>query len=747
MKLTHLITALVLLLSLAGVVGGSELVFSQHSDDQSTYGPSQAWASTGSNSEVADDFVVRGRVDRVVADGFTWDMVDFQGVYIRFYEFGPDNAPGALQQEYFLAASDPNLSHDPAGTVSVNLSPAFWATGRHFISVQPVSSNWYWWSSNSGAPFGQSLYFRDLGAGQTIWQKGDNQFFSYPKADVSFFLYGTLTEPGTIDNLSASTLPRSGLLEIFGSNFGGSGEVLIGGLAAPVSYWSSTHVIAFVPELAPLMTVAVQIVNAVGPSNTLPLNVTERPLPNGRLNWRFRMDGPYSMVRPVVGPDGTIYAVDAFNHLYALAPDGGLKWVVNDAGDKGVAAGPDGTVYVASENHIKAFNPDGTSKWTFVQNPRAFICLGVSVGPDGNIYSVGVQGLGVFSLTPAGELRWAVPELYDRPIVDYAEIVFGPNGNNQQLYFGANAHTRALRLDSTSVFTLNGSFQPAVGPDGSVHSALAAYSPNGTLLWNFVSPYPYNTFSAPDVGSDGVHYFTQNLIELFALNAGGSVSWHVTLKNRVGGPIVDPFSSIVVLGGANTLDYPGTIQAVSAANGRGLWSITLPAEDPTVFNPNTGSYGYNQGVSTRGRFSPDGQTVYFMTYTAAGDNNSSRSFVYSINAGGPTPPPPPTQAQLLRSVSISLSAKLLKNGTVNVSASVTVKDENGVSVPNAAVSVSWRLPDRSTQDQTAGTSNTGVARFTTSGRRGTYTLSINNITKTGYTFDRANSVLSKAITR
>ena len=79
--------------------------------------------------------------------------------------------------------------------------------------------------------------------------------------------------------------------------------------------------------------------------------------------------------------------------------------------------------------------------------------------------------------------------------------------------------------------------------------------------------------------------------------------------------------------------------------------------------------------------------------------------------------------------------------------SITVKDENGASVPSAAVSVSWRLPDGSTQDQTASTSNNGLAKFSTSGRRGTYTLSINNITKVGYTFDRTNSVLTKAITK
>jgi hypothetical protein len=214
----------------------------------------------------------------------------------------------------------------------------------------------------------------------------------------------------------------------------------------------------------------------------------------------------------------------------------------------------------------------------------------------------------------------------------------------------------------------------------------------------------------------------------------------------VGGPVGDPFSSIIALGGANTLNYPGTIQAVSTASGKDVWSITLPAEDPTVFNPNTGSNGYNQGVSTRGRFSPDGQTVYFMTFTATGDNNTSRSFVYSINTGGSTLPPPPTQGQLLRTTSISLSAKLLKTG-VSVSANVTVKDENGVSVPGAGVSVSWRLPDGSTQDQTASTSNSGVARFATSGRRGTYVLSVKDITKAGYTFDRTNSVLSKAITK
>ena len=76
-----------------------------------------------------------------------------------------------------------------------------------------------------------------------------------------------------------------------------------------------------------------------------------------------------------------------------------------------------------------------------------------------------------------------------------------------------------------------------------------------------------------------------------------------------------------------------------------------------------------------------------------------------------------------------------------------MKNELGNLVSAATVYLTWQKPDGSQVNQSGQTNSSGVASFTTSGGRGTYTLTVTNIAKTGYTFDPANSVLSKSITR
>ncbi len=631
---------------ISGVVAGAlsltlsgpasaELLYFQQGDYRSTFGPSQLWPAGNVNAEVADDFELIATLDRVLAGGFIlYGTPDWQGVYVRFYEPLPDGSPGPLQREYFVAAGSPDLTVDPSGLIDVRLSPPFEASGRHFLSVQPIVDSWYWWSADSDAPRGQAYFFRDHTVEPVAWCHGDGQPYSNSNADVQFSLYGTVGGPGTIASLSATTLPRSGYLEIFGSNLGGSGVVLVDGVSAPIADWTNVRVVAHVPEAAPLGDVNVQVVTPGGASNSLPLAVTLRQ-PDGRVNWRLRMEGSYSRVRPARAADGTIYAIDVYSRLYAVAPNGALRWIVRGAGNKGLAVGDDGSVYVGSESHVNAYDSDGNLRWSFTQEPRAFIMLGLAVGPDGNIYGVATEGLGVFSLTPSGQLRWTNPERYDRRIVDYGEIVFGPNDGQDQLYFYANNHTRAVRLsDGASVFTIGPTGQPAVSPlDGTMHSASAAYSPDGHLLWSFTFPVYTGYVSAADVGLDGTHCVVNRTFELFALDPDGSEQWEVDLPGPAGTPDIDPTDSFLLVSRSAPLTAAGFVRALDLDDRTEKWHVELPPEETSVFNPWTAQYGFHQFVDTPFAFAPDGATAYFVAAIATGDLVRDRCFFYSVNAG------------------------------------------------------------------------------------------------------------------
>jgi hypothetical protein len=404
---------------------------------------------------------------------------------------------------------------------------------------------------------------------------------------------------------------------------------LIGGLTSFVSTWSDTTITAYVPEAASLGLVPVAVITAAGTSNEASLDVTARQA-NDPLKWRFQMDAMYAVPRPAIGPDGTIYAVDVFNHLYALAPDGGLRWLVNGAGNKGVDVGADGTVYTGSEDSISAYNPDGTLKWSFVQNPRAFILLGPNVGPDGNIYAVATQGLGVLSLTPQGELRCNAFEAYARPIVDYQEVVFGMNGSSLQNYFAANNHFKGSKSDCTTVFanTNSSRLQPAVGPDNTVYVGGMRYDPNGNLINSAVFDGPINSVSPAAVGSDGIVYVIQNQTLLHVMNADLTERFSTNIGSLLTAPRVDPLNRMLVLGGADNYGMSGYIQATSVENGGLLWRIQLVDEN--------GNYN---AVMSPARFTPDGSTAYLTTYMFGPNQDvDPYSYVYALATGAAAGP-------------------------------------------------------------------------------------------------------------
>jgi outer membrane protein assembly factor BamB len=445
----------------------------------------------------------------------------------------------------------------------------------------------------------------------------------------------------SITKLSNTTISHSSRLLIHGSGFRteqGIGRVEIGGIAAPFTRWTDTLIVAYVPDAAPIGVTNVQIFAPEGTSsNRLPLKVTFRPAPTSRVRWRFKADADYIYSRPAVAKNGTVYTIDSHGHLYALSSTGGLKWIFNATGTGfgNVSVGPDGTIYTGSTSSIFALRPNGTLRWKFDQNPGAFILLGPNVGPDGNIYAVGTQGMGVFSLTPQGTLRWAIPENYDRPIVILQEIVFAP-ASQSRLYFHANDHLRGIGLDGTPLFNYvdglpQDDHQLAVAPDGSLYSNLFSargpglmmgkFDDDGNLLWHIFDQFSNSTnaLSAPDVGSDGVIYDGRNLSELYAIKPDGTVKWQYTDSLYLLSPIVSPLNDLIFVGGFVN-GQPGFLEAVST-KGRLLWKVGLPSEN-----------GLNVTPLSRGRFAPNGETAYIGT-SIPGQGNNPYCYLYSVRIG------------------------------------------------------------------------------------------------------------------
>jgi hypothetical protein len=108
--------------------------------------------------------------------------------------------------------------------------------------------------------------------------------------------------------------------------------------------------------------------------------------PDGSLKWRYQTGYSVSS-SPAIGSDGTVYVGSCDDYLYALNPDGSLKWGYQTGSyvDSSPAIGSDGTVYVGSyDSYLYALNPDGSLKWRCQTGDRVY--SSPAIGSDGTVY-------------------------------------------------------------------------------------------------------------------------------------------------------------------------------------------------------------------------------------------------------------------------------------------------------------------------------------------------------------------------
>jgi hypothetical protein len=105
--------------------------------------------------------------------------------------------------------------------------------------------------------------------------------------------------------------------------------------------------------------------------------------------------------------------------------------------------------------------------------------------------------------------------------------------------------------------------------------------------------------------------------------------------------------------------------------------------------------------------------------------------------------PPPVSEKFVRVTAIDLSIRKRV-----ITANVYVQDDLGNNLPGVTVFATWELPDGSMRSYYGITGGSGMVQFELKkARRGSYSLSIDEVDLFGYTFDRDGSVLSATITK
>ncbi|MBN2289741.1 MAG: PQQ-binding-like beta-propeller repeat protein, partial [Candidatus Glassbacteria bacterium] len=343
---------------------------------------------------------------------------------------------------------------------------------------------------------------------------------------------------------------------------------------------------------------------------------------DGTRKWSFGVAAGRPSNPAAVGGDGTIYFPTAAA-VYALHPDGGLKWSYPAGGMSSPALDSQGNLYFGSaDSLLYCLDSTGALRWSYAAGGA--VHSSPAVGADSTVY-FGSQDSTFYALSAAGELKWQFKtggEIQAPPAI-------GPDGTafvaslDGRLYamdtgtgsgalgsawpeFGRDSRNSFRAAGTASAGSLKFYFEtgnavsssPAFGADGGLYFGswdeyLYAVSPQGFLQWKFKAAGAVS--SGPVVGPDSSVYFGSWGSRLYGLHSDGTLKWELYLSGDL--------RCTPALGADGTLYFglDGKLRAVSSA-GRLLWTYKpadsqnppAVAEDGTIyFNSGTGGYYLN----------------------------------------------------------------------------------------------------------------------------------------------------------
>ncbi len=345
---------------------------------------------------------------------------------------------------------------------------------------------------------------------------------------------------------------------------------------------------------------------------------------NGAIKWTFETgDGIESS--PTIAEDGTIFFGSHDGYLYALNPDGTLKWKYKPAEPiyderwkhyaailSSPAIAEDGTVYVIAPDDFLHAVKEGKEKWRFPLKWDAInFWSSPGIGPDGTIYAGSARinegdnlVAGFYAINPDGKEKW------------HYEI-------------DAGVPSSPAIADDGTVY-INGNVMKKGNDATTTEGYLFAFDSNGKLKWKFKTQDWVE--SSPSIAEDGTIYTGSKEGRVYALNPDGTKKWEFATGDGVSG--------IPAIGKDGTL-YIGSWD-------NNFYALTSEGKEKWRFPVDEGfeSIGSSAVIGSEG-------TIYF---------GSSRGLLYALHPNG-------TQKWRMSDMGSVASAPAIgKDGTVYVGA-------------------------------------------------------------------------------
>lgn len=252
--------------------------------------------------------------------------------------------------------------------------------------------------------------------------------------------------------------------------------------------------------------------------------------PDGTLKWKYET-GMKVTTTPAIGEDGSLY-IGGFETyfqkgiLYAIDNKGKKIWSFET--DKKITSSPvigeDNTIYIGCENEIIAVNPDGSKKWS--KNIKAGeIQYPPSIGDNNTLFGTTSRGV-IYSIDSDGGVRWINSTKRitscSPAVVDNTIYVPSRDGYLFSLNYTGKVIWRA-KIDGYYFSS------PAVGPEGNIYVSsdsdrLYSITKDGEIRWSVDVEKGFGDFS-PTIDGQGYIYLSANKGRIISVDPDGSIRW------------------------------------------------------------------------------------------------------------------------------------------------------------------------------------------------------------------------------